>query len=85
MKLNLLPLKEQDYEEILCGWWKTWRWTPPPKNFLPENGTGGYMVYEEETPIVEKTKPDIEIKEEIKTDEINTGEQTRWMKHLNKT
>ncbi len=51
MKLNILPLKATDYENILCQWWRDWRWTPPAKEFLPEDGTGGYMVYENDTPI----------------------------------
>tara|TARA_R110002020_G_scaffold83781_2_gene208096 strand:- start:22876 stop:23286 length:411 start_codon:yes stop_codon:yes gene_type:complete len=51
MKLNILPLREEDYEEILCGWWKQWRWTPPSRDFLPDNGTGGFIVYDGETPI----------------------------------
>ena len=51
MKLNILPLKEGDYENILCNWWKEWRWTPPSKDFLPENGMGGFIVYDGETPI----------------------------------
>ena len=51
MKFSVKPLKENDYEEILCKWWKDWRWTPPSKDFLPEDGTGGYMVYDGDTPI----------------------------------
>tara|TARA_R100001530_G_scaffold33585_1_gene26341 strand:- start:128 stop:538 length:411 start_codon:yes stop_codon:yes gene_type:complete len=51
MKLNVLPLTETDYEEILCQWWKDWRWTPPSRDFLPDNGTGGFMVYDDTTPI----------------------------------
>ncbi|HBY67799.1 MAG TPA: hypothetical protein DEG69_08635 [Flavobacteriaceae bacterium] len=51
MKLNVLPLKENDYENILCNWWKDWRWTPPSKEFLPEDGMGGFIVYDGETPI----------------------------------
>jgi hypothetical protein len=52
MKFNILPLKDTDYEEILCDWWKDWRWTAPQKNFLPENGKGGYVVYVDQTPVV---------------------------------
>jgi hypothetical protein len=44
-------LKEEDYE-TLCGWWKSWRWTPPEKDFLPENGTGGFMVSKDGIDIV---------------------------------
>lgn len=52
MQLNLKPLKNTDYEEVLCKWWKDWRWTPPPKDFLPENGIGGYMIYDGDIPVV---------------------------------
>ena len=51
MQLNIIPLKETDYDNILCGWWKDWRWTPPSKEFLPEDGKGGYIVYDGDTPI----------------------------------
>jgi hypothetical protein len=51
MKLNIKPLQEGDYENILCDWWKAWRWTPPSKDFLPDNGQGGFIVYDEEVPV----------------------------------
>jgi hypothetical protein len=43
MSFSIRLLKESDYE-TLCQWWKAWRWEPPLKDFLPENGTGGLMV-----------------------------------------
>jgi hypothetical protein len=51
MKLNIRPLTESDYEDTLVEWWKDWRWSPPPKDFLPDNGTGGFMVLDKNTPI----------------------------------
>ena len=51
MKLNVQPLKVTDYDAVLVDWWNDWRWTPPSKDFLPENGTGGYMVYDGKIPI----------------------------------
>jgi len=51
MKLNILPLTAEDYDNILCDWWRDWRWTPPSKDFLPDNGKGGFIVYEEDKPI----------------------------------
>ncbi|MDA8940728.1 hypothetical protein N9H34_01195 [bacterium] len=51
MKLNIKPLKVSDYDNTLVGWWNDWRWTAPAKDFLPENGTGGFMVYDKDTPI----------------------------------
>jgi RimJ/RimL family protein N-acetyltransferase len=51
MKLNIRPLEVSDYDNILVGWWNDWRWTAPTKDFLPENGTGGYIVYDKDIPI----------------------------------
>ncbi|MGH2666032.1 hypothetical protein [Flavobacterium sp.] len=45
-------LIDSDYDNFLVGWWKQWRWTPPPRDFLPQNGTGGVMVEKEGIPIV---------------------------------
>jgi hypothetical protein len=49
--LTIRPLIESDYD-VLCKWWKDWGWNPIPKGFLPQNGEGGLMVMEDETPIV---------------------------------
>lgn len=43
MGFSVRKLNEFDYD-VLCKWWKDWRWTPPVKEFLPENGIGGIMV-----------------------------------------
>tara|TARA_R100000935_G_scaffold36090_1_gene56801 strand:- start:2083 stop:2493 length:411 start_codon:yes stop_codon:yes gene_type:complete len=51
MNLNIIPLKESDYDNILCGWWTDWRWTPPSRDFLPDNGKGGFIVYDGDTPV----------------------------------
>ncbi len=52
MKLNIRKLKESDWN-TLVSWWDTWpKWQNPPKEFLPDNGTGGLMVYKEDTLIV---------------------------------
>jgi|TARA_Y100000289_G_scaffold48334_1_gene48798 hypothetical protein len=51
MELNIQKLKEGDYEKLLVNWWKDWQWDAPPKNFLPDNGTGGFMVYNKNIPI----------------------------------
>jgi hypothetical protein len=48
MALNIKPLSDNDYDNILCGWWKDWKWTAPKKDFLPETG---YMVYYNDEPI----------------------------------
>lgn len=36
-------LNEFDYD-ILVKWWKQWRWSAPPRDFLPQDGTGGLMI-----------------------------------------
>jgi hypothetical protein len=51
MALDIRMLNTSDYEDILVGWWKSWRWTPPAKDFLPGDGTGGFIVYDDETPV----------------------------------
>ncbi len=38
-------LIDSDYEDTLVNWWKDWRFPPPPKDFLPDNGRYGLMVY----------------------------------------
>lgn len=52
MVYNVRQLSDSDYDEILVGWWKDWRWpSPPPKDFLPNNGTSGIIVFDGETPV----------------------------------
>lgn len=43
-------LKIKDYAK-LKGWWEKWKWTPIPKQSLPDNGKGGIMVYDENNDI----------------------------------
>lgn len=50
-KLESRKLKKSDWD-ILVSWWKWWRWPIMPKDFLPDNGTGGIMVEKNNTPIV---------------------------------
>ena len=52
MKLNIRRLKPNDWE-TLDNWWKEWDgWDNPGKDFLPENGTGGFIVENENKPIL---------------------------------
>ena len=51
MEFNIRKLNALDYETILVNWWKDWRWTPPPKDFLPDNGEGGFIVYDNDIPV----------------------------------
>jgi hypothetical protein len=48
MVLNVRPLNENDYDTILKKWWGEWGWEAPAKDFLPDNGTGGVIVYDGE-------------------------------------
>ena len=49
--LNVRVLNDTDYEEILTKWWKDWNWEAPTKDFLPDNGKGGVIVFDGETPV----------------------------------
>lgn len=51
MGFSVRFLKEDDYE-VLCQWWKAFRFPAPPRDFLPENGTGGIMVQKDGVNIV---------------------------------
>jgi hypothetical protein len=51
MGLYILQLQDTDYENILVGWWQQWGWEPPQKDFLPNDGKGGIIVYDDETPV----------------------------------
>jgi len=51
MEFSVRFLVETDYE-LLCRWWKAWRWDAPPRDFLPQNGTGGIMVEKDGVPVV---------------------------------
>lgn len=52
MKLNVRKLNPSDYDDILLGWWEDWGWdVAPDREILPNNGTGGLIVYDDETPV----------------------------------
>ena len=51
LMLNTHSLKDTDYDNLLSSWWKDWGFVPPMKNFLPDNATGGLMVYDGEVPV----------------------------------
>jgi hypothetical protein len=42
--IDIRFLQPEDYDNILVGWWKGWRWTPPAKDMLPQDGAGGLIV-----------------------------------------
>jgi len=49
--INIRHLNEDDYDTILVGWWREWGWDAPSRDFLPNNGIGGAIVLDGETPI----------------------------------
>lgn len=51
MELYIRELNKTDYDDILVGWWKQWGWEPPQRDFLPNDGKGGIMVLDEDTPV----------------------------------
>jgi hypothetical protein len=53
MELSIRKLQESDWD-TLVSWWSEWKeWgASPPRDFLPENGTGGIMVSSGNKPIV---------------------------------
>jgi hypothetical protein len=51
MELTIRQLNDNDYQDILVDWWKEWGWTAPERDFLPDDGRGGYIVYDGETPV----------------------------------
>jgi len=52
MKLNIRMLKDSDWD-TLVKWWDAWpKWKAPAKDFLPDNGKGGFIVENQNEPIV---------------------------------
>ncbi len=51
MDFSIRKLKTSDYNDVLVGWWKDWKWEAPVKDFLPDEGKGGLIVYDGETPV----------------------------------
>ena len=50
MKFNIRKLTENDWD-TLVSWWGDWPgWVNPPKDFLPDNGTGGCLLYTSPSP-----------------------------------
>jgi hypothetical protein len=49
--LTVRALTENDYHETLVNWWEQWGWEAPPLDFLPDNGKGGIMIMDGDTPV----------------------------------
>lgn len=51
MGLSIRLLVDTDYDDYLFDWWESWKWTAPPRDFLPNNGTGGMIVFDDDVPV----------------------------------
>jgi hypothetical protein len=51
MNLIATPLKYEDYDNILVGWWNDWKWVAPKRDFLPQDGMGGMIVWDGDKPV----------------------------------
>lgn len=51
MELQVRYLNETDYD-TLCKWWSDNRFPAPPREILPDNGSGGVMVMKGVDPVV---------------------------------
>jgi len=51
MGLYKRKITESDYDDLLVGWWKSWGWEAPPRDFLPNNGCGGIIVMDGNIPV----------------------------------
>jgi hypothetical protein len=49
--LSARKLNDLDYDDILLGWWKDWEWEAPTKDFLPDDGEGGIIIFDGEVPV----------------------------------
>jgi len=50
--MNIRKLIQSDYD-TLVKWWASWpNWVAPSRDFLPDNGEGGFMVEKDGKPIV---------------------------------
>lgn len=49
--MTIRKLIDSDYENILIEWWQAWGWDAPKRDFLPDNGTGGLIVFDDDTPV----------------------------------
>lgn len=47
--LKYRQLTENDYQDFLVKWWNDNRFTPPPIDFLPNNGNDGIVVFDADT------------------------------------
>ena len=51
MGILVRALNASDYDDILVGWWRDWGWDAPAKDFLPDDATGGLIVFDGDEPV----------------------------------
>ena len=52
MELNIRKLEEGDWDTLVSWCDRLRGWENPPRDFLPDNGTGGFIVEKGDTPIL---------------------------------
>lgn len=51
MGILVRSLNSNDYDNILVGWWKDWGWDAPGRDFLPDDGNGGLIIFDDDEPV----------------------------------
>jgi hypothetical protein len=51
MGILVRALNASDYDDILVGWWKDWGLDAPTRDFLPDDATGGLIVFDGNEPV----------------------------------
>jgi hypothetical protein len=51
MGILVRQLNANDYDDILVGWWKDWGLDAPSRDFLPDDGTSGLIVFDGDEPV----------------------------------
>ena len=51
MGILVRALNANDYDEILVGWWNDWGFDAPSRDFLPQDGAGGLIVFDGDDPV----------------------------------
>lgn len=51
--MTIRNITEADYDNILVGWWNSWAFQPPVKDFLPKMGDdfSGFIIEGEDGPL----------------------------------
>lgn len=51
MEFNIRKLNRTDYDDSLVSWWQDWGWNAPAREFLPEDGEGGIILFDGDIPV----------------------------------